>query len=250
MRHALSFLRSFFFTDPLIYLYTIVMGAASVAGSVFDSTGRFQHGCARIWARLILFTGRVRVQVSGRENFDATRPCVFCCNHLSLMDTPLIFVHVPVQFRILAKEALFKIPFLGWHLRRSGHLPVNRADPRSALHAFDEAARLIRAGASVVFFPEGGRSADGRLGEFKTGAALLAIKAGVPLAPFAIRGTREVLPPGSIHIRGGPVRMTFGKPLPTEGLSYRDAARLTALARQKIGEMLDEPSPDRHLMSA
>lgn len=250
MRETLSFLRSLFFTIPLICLYTIVMGAASLAGSLFDSSGRFQHGCARLWARLILFTSGVRVKLAGLENVEPDRACVFCSNHLSLMDTALVFAHVPVQFRILAKRYVFRIPFLGSHLRRSGHLPVDETNPRSALRSFELAAQHIRTGAPVILFPEGGRSPDGRLGEFKTGAALLAIKAGVPLVPLAIHGSRQVLPPGSIHIRPATVRMSFAKAFSTEGLTYRDAERLTALARQKIGEMLDEQTADRHLMPA
>ncbi len=246
----LSLLRSLFFVIPLIGLYTVVMGALSLAGSLFDPSGRFQHGCARLWARLILFTSGVHVEVAGLENVERSAPCVFCANHLSLMDTPLVFAHVPVRFRILAKQYVFRIPVLAAHLRRSGHLPVDETNPRAALRSFELAAQHIRAGAPVMLFPEGGRSPDGRLGEFKPGAAMLAIKAGVPLVPMAIYGSRQVLPRGSVHIRPGNVRIRFGKPLPTEGLTYRDRNRLTALAREKIGEMLNEQAADRHLLPA
>ena len=235
----LSFLRSLFITDPLIYLYTFVMGAASLAGSLFDSSGRFQHGCARVWARLILFTSRARVEVAELENFDPAQPYIFCSNHLSLMDTPVMFGYLPVQFRVMAKAGLFRLPFLGWHLRRSGHLAVDRKDPRGALHSFEMAAQRVREGASMVFFPEGTRSRDGRMGPFKHGAALLALKAQVFLVPVAIQGTREVLKPDSLHVHPGKVRLRIGKPLSTEGLTHRDAGRLTALVREKIGAMLE-----------
>ena len=97
MLNALSFLRALFIIDPLIYLYTFVMGAASLVGSIFDSTGRFQHGCARIWSKLILGTSGIHVRAAGLENVDTTRPHVFCANHSSLMDSPVIFIHTPVH---------------------------------------------------------------------------------------------------------------------------------------------------------
>lgn len=244
----LSFLRALFIIDPLIYLYTFLCGAVSLAGSLFDSTGRFQHACARVWSGWILGTSGIRVQSSGLENVDVTRPHVFCANHSSLMDTPVIFTQVPVQFRILAKDVLFHLPFLGWHLRRSGHLPVDRKSPKAALRSFDAAAVSIRQGASMVFFPEGTRSRTGGdtgdTGEFKHGAALLAIKAGVPLLPVAIQGTRGVLKPDSLHVRPGQVHVTFGTPIPTAGMTHRDAGPLTQTARDAILDMLNR-CPDR-----
>src|SRR5437667_7036559 len=150
------------------------MGAVCLGGSVFDSSGKFQHACARAWSRMILATSFVRVEVRGLENFDRDRPHIFCSNHLSLMDTPVMFGFLPVQFRIMAKEGLFRLPFLGWHMRRSGYLPVDRKSASGARRSFDLAARRVRAGSSMVFFPEGTRSRDGQMGEFKHGAALLA----------------------------------------------------------------------------
>lgn len=244
LRHALGWLRSVLFTDPLICLYTIVMGTISVAGSLFDPDGRFQHRCAQIWSRMILATSRVSVRVLGWENIEAGRAYIFCANHLSLIDTPVIFGKLPVGFRILAKKGLFRIPFLGWHLRRSGHLPVDRENPRAAMRSFEQAAQKIGAGTSLFFFPEGGRSRDGRLLPFKSGPFLLAIKAGAPVVPVAIRGTREVLPIGSIYIRPGQVEVRVGKPIPTAGMTLKDVERLSAevweqVARSLPGESLE-----------
>jgi 1-acyl-sn-glycerol-3-phosphate acyltransferase len=238
----LSFLRALFIIDPLIYLYTFVCGAASLVGSLFDATGRFQHNCARVWSRLILATSGIHVRATGLENVDTSRPHVFCSNHLSLMDTPSIFVSMPVQFRIMAKKVLFNLPFLGWHLRRSGHLAVDRESPRAALRSLDAAAARVREGASVVFFPEGTRSRTGVTGEFKHGAALLAIKAGVPIIPVALQGTREVLKPDTLHVRPGNVVVRFGAPIETTGFTHRDAGRLTDIARATILEMLEQTS--------
>jgi 1-acyl-sn-glycerol-3-phosphate acyltransferase len=235
----LSFLRALFIIDPLIYLYTFVCGAVSLVGSLFDSTGRFQHGCARVWSVLILGTGGIRVRAEGLENVDTSRPHVFCSNHLSLMDSPVLLIHVPVPFRIMAKKNLFNLPFLGWWLRRSGHMPVDRSSPKAAMHSLQIAAARVREGASVVFFPEGTRSRTGVTADFKRGAALLAIQAGVPLLPVAIRGTREVLKPDTLHVRPGKVTVRFGAPIPTAGMTHRDAGRLIELTRERILEMLN-----------
>jgi 1-acyl-sn-glycerol-3-phosphate acyltransferase len=233
----IAFLRSLFFTDPLIYLYTIVMGMISMLGSVWDSSGRFQHGCARIWARLILGTSLIRVRVEGIKNFEPGRPYVFCANHLSLMDIPLMFGYLPVEFRIMAKKGLFQLPFLGWHLRRCGHLPVDRKNPKEARGSFELAARRLREGAALIFFPEGTRSRDGKLHDFRHGAFLLAIKAGVPVVPMAIRGTRECLLPDTLVVRSGTATLTIGKPIPTEGMTHRDAARLAKMTQDCIAGM-------------
>ncbi|SRR5579871_743013 len=234
----LSFLRALFIIDPLIYLYTFACGAVSFAGSFFDSTGRFQHGCARVWSKLILGTSGIRVTALGLENVDTSKPHVFCSNHLSLMDTPVVLIHVPVQFRIMAKKGLFGLPFLGWWLKRSGHMPVDRSSPKAAMHSLQIAAARVREGASVVFFPEGTRSRSGVTGEFKRGAALLAIQAGVPLLPVAIKGTRECLQPDSLHVRPGRVTVRFGRPIPTSGLTHRDAGRLIEETRNAVLEMM------------
>ena len=233
-RNGVGWLWSVLVTDPLICLYTIVMGTISVAGSLLDPRGIFQHRCAQIWSRMILATSRVAVRVRGWENIEPGRAYIFCANHLSLIDTPVIFGKLPIQFTILAKKSLFRIPFMGWHLRRSGHLPVDYENPRAAMRSFEQAAQKLRAGASLFFFPEGGRSRDARLRPFRAGPFLLAIKAGVPVVPVVILGTREVLPIGSINIRPGQVEVVVKQPIPTAGATRKDADRLAAEVREQI----------------
>ena len=114
------------------------------------------------------------------------------------MDTPVVLANIPVQFRFLAKSGLFQIPLLGTHLARAGHIPVPRDDARAAVKTMTTAAQVIRErGISLLIFPEGGRSHTGELASFKEGAAYIAIRAGVPLVPIVLKGTREVLPFGS-----------------------------------------------------
>lgn len=229
-----SYLRSLFFTDLLIYLYTVVCGTFSFAGSFFDAQGRWQHGCARLWSWLILTTSGIRVRVEGIENIDPQQTVIFCSNHPSAMDIPILFVHLPLQFRFLAKRSLFRLPFLGWHLRRSGHIPVDRGSPREALKGFDQAAKRIKEGRSVVMFPEGRRSRTPEMLPFKGGSFYLAILSGVPVVPITLNGSRDVLKPDSYHIRAGLVEMIVHPPIPTHGLNIQDVESLAKRVREQI----------------
>jgi len=233
----LGFLRAALLTDPLIVLATIVMGTASLATSLFDATGRAQHGVARLWARMLLRIGRVRVRVEGLERIAPESSYVFVSNHLSYMDTPLVIAHIPCQFRFLAKQGLFKVPFIGYHLKRAGHIPVPRGDARASLRTLAESARIVRdRGVSVLVFPEGGRS-PGAMREFKPGAAYIAIKAGVPAVPLGIAGTRQILPMDSLLVRGGQVLLRIGEPIPTSGMAIHDHRQLSQLLRQRVLEL-------------
>lgn len=229
-----SILRAFLWTNPMIGAVTIFMGSVSLLASIVDGTGRLQHRIARRWGRLILTAGFVRATVTGLENLVPGATYVFCSNHLSLTDTPLVFGYLPWEFRVLAKKVYFQIPFLGWHLRRAGHLPVVTKDVRAAVRTMAEAARRVQQGTSLVIFPEGSRSRDGKLGEFRSGAAHIGVRAGVPLVPMCIQGTRETLDPGSLITRPGNVELRIGAPIPTTGLKNRDAGPLMAEVRNRI----------------
>src|SRR5499427_6916982 len=174
LRLKLSYARSLLITAPLIFLYTGIMGSISVASSLAYARGGMQHGCSRIWARLILWTSRIRVRVTGLGNISPDTPYVLCANHQSHMDTPIILAALPFQFRFTPKKQLFRYPFLGWHLRRSGHVAIDRENPHAAIKSLREAADAIRRGTPVLIFPEGGTSRDGNINPFKRGAFMLA----------------------------------------------------------------------------
>ena len=237
----MSFLRAYVITAPLIILSTIGFGLVSLVISLFESSGRRQIAVARVWARFLLWGSGVKVKVEGLEKLPLNGSYVFVSNHLSYMDTPVILANIPVQFRFLAKSGLFKIPLLGTHLARAGHIPVPRDDARAAVKTMTTAAQVIRErGISLLVFPEGGRSQTGELDSFKEGAAYIAIRAGVPLIPIALQGTREVLPFGSGHVRSGRVTMRIGDPVPTDQMQLRDRGRITAELRDRIVNLLDE----------
>ncbi|MGA2182410.1 MAG: lysophospholipid acyltransferase family protein [Bryobacteraceae bacterium] len=226
-------------TDPLIVLATIVFASVSVAASFFDATGRRQARIAVAWSRTLLRIVGVRVQVEGLDNISPDGVYVFASNHASYMDTPVVLGNVPVQFRFLAKRGLFMIPFLGTHLQRAGHIPVFRGNARQNLKTLGMAAETVqKRSISLLIFPEGGRSHDGALRPFSEGAAYIAIKAGVPLVPLTLLGTRAVLPFGSGFPRPGRARMVIGKPIPTEGLTLKCREQITAQARAEVAAAL------------
>ncbi len=230
-------LRAVLFADPLIVLATVVFGTASLIASLFDRTGCTQHRIARLWARALLKAGGLKVELEGIEKLDPAGSYVLVSNHLSLMDTPLVIAHIPLQFRFFAKKGLFRIPFIGTHLRRAGHLPVVRGNARAGLKLMSEAARIMQERKiSVLVFPEGGR-APGPMRAFKEGAAYVAIKAGVPAVPIGISGTRESLAMGSALVRPAHVRLRVGEPIPTAGMKIQDHGALTEQLQEKVREL-------------
>jgi len=230
-------LRSYFIFVPLIYLYTGVMGTLSLLSSFIDHDGRMQHWFARTWARMILKTARVQVQVSGLQHIDPAQPAVYAANHLSALDIPVLYASLPTQFRILAKRELFNYPFLGWHLKRSGQIPIDHSDARASLRSLNRASDSLRKGMPLVIFPEGGRSASGQLRPFMGGAFYMAIKAHAPVVPIVLVGTYELLPMNSFHLRPGTVKMIVGEPITTEGMVPREMDKLGACVREVMAEM-------------
>jgi 1-acyl-sn-glycerol-3-phosphate acyltransferase len=239
---SLGLLRALVITDPLIIIATIVMGTVNLGMSFFDPSGKVQVGIARYWSRLLLWIAGVRVDCTGLEKIQRGGSYVLAPNHCSYMDTPVVLALIPVQFRFLAKKGLFRVPFLGHHLKRAGHIPVPRDNPREALKTMAEAGRTLKErGTSLLIFPEGGRTRTGELQPFKEGAAYIAIKAGVPVVPIALEGTREILPMGSANVRPGRVVLKVGDPIPTANLTLHDRSRLTAELYDRVAEMLGHP---------
>ena len=234
----MSFLRSLLISIPLIALATIVMGAISLGASLFGASADTLHNVARLWGRMLLAAGFIRVRSEGIEKLDPKATYVFGANHGSYMDIPALLAALPHQFRFFAKKGLFKIPLLGTHLRRAGHLPVDRTNARNSLKSMTEGARIVRErGTSMLLFPEGGRNPVG-LRDFKEGAAYIAIKAGVPIVPVAIVGMRDLLPQGSIHIRSGRVMVRVGDPIATSGLTLKDRDGVTERLRGELAKLL------------
>jgi 1-acyl-sn-glycerol-3-phosphate acyltransferase len=242
--------RTVFYLIPAVSLYTIVLGTISILSTLLDRTGDFGHRSARAWAWLVLKTTGVRVTARGVERLDPHRSYVFAANHQSIYDIPIVFTTLPVQLRIIAKASLGHFPFLGWHLRRTGHLLVDRRNPGAGI--VKKMARLVSGARSLIVFPEGTRSADGTVGRFKGGSFLLAIDSGLPVVPISIARSRFVMLKGRLMTCPGDVTITVHEPIPTTGVT-RDGARAFAeRVREVVRRDVDEPrSPGRdHAIAA
>ena len=205
----------------------------SLASSLFETRGYFAHWCARSWSWLILRTTGVRVDVRGLERLVPGRTYVFVSNHQSIYDIPILFLSLPFQLRIIAKESLGRFPFLGWHLRRTGHMLVDRARPdRHAI--FSWASALTSKGLSLIVFPEGTRSGDGRVGRFKGGSFYLALEAGLTVVPLSVIGSRHVMLKGRLATYPGRVRLVVHDPIDTSGLAGTDTRAFAERVRQAI----------------
>ena len=216
---------------PLFFFFTGVFGCMSLAASCFEKDGRLQHNIARQWARTSLRVAGAPVTVIGRENLLPV--AVYTSNHTSFMDTPLVFSSLPFQFRILAKQSLWKWPFIGWHLQRSGQIPVDE-EGSGSVAGLNRAIRVLKSGMPLFIFPEGGRTKDGQVQPFMRGPAYISIRARVPLVPIALVGTFELLPIHTHHFRPRPVKLVIGKPIDPSGYTIRQTDELTARLREQI----------------
>jgi 1-acyl-sn-glycerol-3-phosphate acyltransferase len=222
------------FANLLWYAYTVVMATLSLLLWPFDRSGRLQHWCARWWCRLVAWTIFTRIRVHGADRVRPDRPYVYMANHASLIDIPALFAYLPHPFWIMAKRGLFWVPFMGWHLATAGHFPIDRGDARKTARSVRRVIEGVQNGKSLALFPEGTRTRDGRLQDFKSGAFKIAMKAGVPIVPVAIRGTFELLPRTTLAPRPGRVDVVIGTPIDTTEYDERSLPALIARTRAAI----------------
>jgi len=226
---------------PLFFLSTAFFGSVSLATSLVERDGRLQHSIARQWARVCLRIAGARVTVIGREHLLPL--AVYASNHTSFMDTPVVYSSLPFQFRILAKQSLWKWPFIGWHLNRSGQIPVDDTSGSGSVTGLNRAICALKSGMPLFIFPEGGRTQDGTVQAFMKGPAYIAIRSRVPLVPIALIGVYQLLPINSHHFCPGPVRLVIGAPIDPSGYSIRQVDDLTARLRAEIMQLHDQHVP-------
>jgi 1-acyl-sn-glycerol-3-phosphate acyltransferase len=239
----LSRLRSYLIFDPLIWLYTVVMGLAAIPAGLFDRDGRLLHWFSRTWSWLIVKTIFCPVKVSGLEKIDTSKPHVYAVNHGSALDIPLLYVYLPFQFRIAFKKELLSYPIVGWHLKRSGQVCIDQQNPSHSISSIRAALKGLQAGLPLVIFPEGGRTHDGETKPFLSGAFFLAIKTQVDIVPVALIGTYETLPMDTFHIKCRPLEMRVGQPISTAGLKMRDLETLSAKVQKAVEDLYYAKSP-------
>ena len=233
----LSRLRSYFFFDLLIWLYTVVFGIASIPFGFFDKDGSILHNFARAWAKMIMKTIFSPLRVIGLEKIDSSKTHVYAVNHASALDIPVLYAYLPFQFRIVHKKELLSYPIVGWHLKRSGQVCVDQQHPARSVGSIRSALKTLKGGMPLVIFLEGGRTPDGRIQPFLSGAFFLAIKAQVDIVPVALVGTYELLPMDTYHIKPRPLEMRVGEPIATAGLTLRGMEELSERVQTEMEKM-------------
>jgi len=231
-------IRTFYITI-WVFFDTLVMGTLVIVLSIFVRSGNPLHKIARFWGKSILVASRIKVSVKGLSNIDLAGPYIYMPNHQSNFDIPVMLGHLPVQFRWLAKKELFKIPIFGRAMRKAGYISIDRHDRESAFKSIDVAAKKIKSGVSVLLFPEGTRSLDGKIRPFKKGGFVLAIDSGVPIVPVVIKGTYTIMTKGKFRVNPGHVSMIVHKPIDTAAYTRETKEGLMESVRRVMCEGLE-----------
>ena len=237
----LSRLRSYLIIDPLIWLYTVILGLLALPGGMADRDGRRLHWFSHAWSWLIMKSIFSPMKVTGLEKIDTSKPHIYAVNHASAMDIPVLYVHLPFQFRIAFKKELLAYPVIGWQLKRSGQVCIDQQNPAHSISSIRAALKGLQKGLPLVIFPEGGRTPDGEIKPFLAGAFFLAIKAQVDVVPVALVGTYELLPMNTYHIKCRPLEMRVGEPISTTGLTMRDLPALSERVQKAVEDLYYRP---------
>jgi len=238
---SFQFFRSLFFLIATPFVTLAVCIAAIIDTGLLKKSAEESQKYPRMWAKLLTRIANIHVKVTGIENIDSNATYVFAGNHTSQLDIYSFQAQFPHDFRWIAKKELFNVPIFGLAMRKVGFISIDRSHGRKALKSLYQAAKRISDGSSVLIFPEGTRSQDGKLHPFKAGAFLLAIKSGVQVVPIGFNNASTLLPKGKLW--GGEIVIRIGKPVPTTNYTTKDKQKLATILHDRVAELLD----DQHL---
>lgn len=199
----------------------------------FSKQGRAIHSIGAFWCRIVLMLSGIKVVILGLENLPRSGPVIIASNHQGIFDIPVLQGLLPLQFRWVSKESLFKIPVIGWTMTLAGYISIDRASTTKSLKSLKRAAERIKAGTSVLIFPEGTRGPDRKLLPFKRGLFMIGTQSGVPLVPISISGTSRIMKDHSVWIRPRTVELTVHKPIDTNGIDEKELMERTRDAIEK-----------------
>ena len=234
MRTILVFLTLVIMTPVfgLMVIIAALFGVKDREGSIYDNAPRW-------WAKCLIWAAGIRVRLHNEERMRSGAPRIYLSNHVSWFDVLTLAATLP-RYKFIGKAELFRIPLFGRAAHAAGMIAIERENRKSAFESYRVAAERIRAGASVVVFPEGTRGRSYALRPFKKGPFVLAVAAGVPIVPTLVHGTLEVMPLDSFHVRSRVVDIHFLEPVDAEGLTYEDRNRLSRAAWERMAEAMHE----------
>jgi len=227
----------------LFIVITILLAVLTISLGFFDRHGKRVYRINQLWAWLLLRMGGISLNVEGQENIDASQQYIFMVNHQSNVDIPVIVQSLArFQLRWIAKKELLWVPFFGWAMWATKHITVDRSDPQNAVKSLERARERIAAGISVVVFPEGTRSTDGKLLRFKKGGFMLAVQANTKIVPVTINGSRNLLPSGAWRLCSGSIEVFVDKPIAVDRYRAVNLRLLSNRVRKTIAAHLREPA--------
>jgi 1-acyl-sn-glycerol-3-phosphate acyltransferase len=234
MRTVLVFLTLVIMTPVfgLMVILAALVGVKDAEGSIYDNAPRW-------WARCLVGAAGIRVRLHNAERMRTGSPRIYVSNHVSWFDVLTLAAVLP-RYKFVGKAELFRIPVFGRAAHAAGMIAIERENRKSAFESYRVAAERIRAGASVVVFPEGTRGRFYALRQFKKGPFVLAVAAGVPIVPSIVHGTLEVMPRDSFRVRSGVVDIHFLEPIVTDGLTYDDRNRLSRESWERMADAMHE----------
>ena len=233
-----------FATYIVVSVYVLFAAPIGMAIALAFRSKNILYVLGHAGVRLGLLTSGITFKVAGREHVPATRAAVYCSNHQSNIDPPVLFAALHPRMHILYKAEIDAIPLLARAFRMGGFIPVDRRHKEAAMRSIEAGAASIRAGNSFLIFPEGTRSRTDDLLPFKKGGFIMAIKAGAPIVPVAVQGGRDAMRRGSAIIRPVTVSIRVGEPIETAGLHVDDRSRVIDEVRARIAALLAEGAVD------
>jgi len=228
-----------------VVVMTIIIGLSVMLVGIFNPYSTSVNVLGRIWSRSLLFAAGVKVTVEGLENIDPNTSYVFVGNHQSHYDVPAVFSSVKNTMRFFTKKELFSIPLFGWAMSSAGMIKIDRSNRKEAINSMNLAVETIHKGVSLVVFPEGTRSTDGKIQPFKKGGFVIAIRGKIPILPMSISGSSFILKKHSLMIEPGVIKIVFDKPIDTSKYSKAEKEKLIEVTRQVIIKNIDKKINER-----
>ena len=225
----------------LICLSTVFFSIIGILLTPIDWWGKIWAKIVQYWAKSILWIGNIPYKIIGLDKLDPNQQYVFASNHESAFDIPLTLAGIPGHVVPIAKKELKKIPFLSWAMLAAGHIFIDRSDHRKALHSIDKIKNSLKKNPrSILIFPEGTRSLDGKMKPFKKGGIILAINAGLPIVPIACCGTFDVLVKGSKKFNPKLIELRFGSPIYTSSDDIDNRNEITEQVKKAVISLKSE----------